>query len=323
MKRREFVLAGGVSAASPIVTWAQTPQRVARIAFLTSAASDSRSAFKAFRNRLGDLGWTEGRSLDLKFYLAGGAGRERLDPMASQIAASGIDLVLADGRVATQAMAAASRVIPIVSIMGLDPTVLGLAESWARPGGNVTGLTMFTDLLNPKRLEVLREMVPSVKRVGVLYSSAGSASIHSVVEAGARLGLDMRGVFVDSLPDISRELSTKALADIDAIVVSTDGFLDAIPERVVAPINAALKPAVYPDRPYAEAGGMASYGVSLSDLFRRAATYVDRILRGEKPGMMPFERAERFELTLNMRTVRGLGLTLPPAIYARADEVIE
>jgi putative ABC transport system substrate-binding protein len=285
MKRREFVLAGGVSAASPIVTWAQTPQRVARIAFLTSAASDSRSAFKAFRNRLSDLGWTEGRSLDLRFYLAGGAGRERLDPMARQIAASGVDVILADGRVATQAMAAASRAIPIVSIMGLDPTVLGLAESWARPGGNVTGLTMFT--------------------------------------AGTRVGLDMRGVFIDSLPVISRELSTESLSDIDAVVVSTDGFLDAIPERIVALINAALKPAVYPDRPYAEAGGMASYGVSLADLFRRAAAFVDRVLRGEKVGTIPFERAERFELIVNMRTVRDLGLTLPPAIYARVDEVIE
>lgn len=323
MKRRKFVLAGGAAAASPLVTRAQTPQRVARIAFLTSASSDSRSAFMAFRARLKDLGWTEGRSLDLKFHLAGGAGRERLDPMASQIAASGVDVILADGRVATQAMAAANRTIPIVSIMGLDPTVLGLAESWARPGGNVTGLTMFTDLLNPKRLEVLKEMVPSIKRVGVLYSSGGSASIHSVVEAGTRIGLDMRGVFIDSLADIPRKLSTNALADVEALVVSTDGFLDAIPERIVVPINAALKPAVYPDRPYAEVGGMASYGVNLSELFRKAAAYVDRILRGERPGTMPFERAERFELTLNMRTVRALGLTLPPAIYARVDEMIE
>jgi len=302
---------------------AQTPQRVARVAFLTTSASDSRPAFLVFRSRLSELGWIEGRTLVLKFYLGGSPGRERLESMAREITASRVDVVLADGVVPSQVMAAASPIIPIVSITGLDPTTLGLAKSLARPGGNVTGVSLFTEQLNPKRLELLREMIPSARRVGFTYSSGREELIQSAMNAGRAFGLDMRPFAIDSSSAIPRVLSAAALADIDAFMVGPEAFLDAAPERIVEPLTAAGKPTIYPDRPYVAIGGMASYGVNIADMFRRVAGYVDRVLRGENPSVMPFERPERFELTLNMQTVRRLGLTLPSAVLARADEVIE
>ena len=323
MKRRVFVGGAGLVGIAANSVLAQTPQRVARVAFLTTAASDARPAFLVFRDRLRELGWIEGRSLVLKFYLGGSPGKERLEPMAREIAASGADVVLADGAVPSQVMAGASSIIPIVSITGLDPTTIGLAKSLARPGGNITGVTLFTDLLNPKRLELLREMVPSAGRVGFTYSSGREELIQSVLKAGRALGLDMRPFAIDSSSAIPHVLSAAALADIDAFMVGPEPFLDAAPERIVEPLTAAGKPAIYPDKPYVAIGGLASYGVNIADMFRRLAGYVDRVLRGENPSAMPFEQPERFEFTLNMQTVRRFGLTLPPVVLARADEVIE
>jgi putative ABC transport system substrate-binding protein len=320
---RRGVVTGLLGALGAAGARAQAQPQARRLAFLTSGANEARPAFQAFRTRLRKLGWVEGGNLALSFHLARGAGLERLQPLARTIAAAGVDAILADGRVATQAMAAETRSIPIVSIMGLDPTALGLATSLAHPGGNVTGISMFTDSLNPKRLELLRELVPSCRRVGVVYASAGEAAQRHAMDAGLALGLDMHRVFIDTLAEIDRALSPAALAGLDALAVSSDGLLDASPEPVVSHINAAGKPAIYPDRDYVEVGGLAAYGVNMADAFQRLAGFVDRILRGANPAEMPIERPDRFEFLVNLKTAKALGLAIPPPLLGRADEVIE
>ena len=322
--RRRVVIAGLLSAVfAPSIASGQAPQRPARLAFLTSGANESRPEFQVFRARLRELGWVEGSNLMLTFHLARGSGTERLAPLAREIAESGADVVLADGRVATLAMAAASQTIPIVSIMGLDPTTLGLAASLARPGGNVTGITIYSESLNPKRLEFLRELAPSARRIGVVFASSDDAAQRTVLEAGATLGFDMRRLFIDSLAKVAHVLAPSVLSEIDAVLVSSDALLDASPQPVVAQINAARKPAIYPSRAYADVGGLASYGVDLAGAFQRLAGYVDRVLRGQNPAEMPIERYERLELVINLRIARDLALSLPDAFFARADEVIE
>lgn len=324
MRTRRAMMAAAAGSLLTIATArAQSARKPARVAFLTSASTDDRPAFHAFRKSLRDLGWIEGQTLQLAFHFGSGAGQARLDPLAREIAASGVDAVLADGRVATLAMTAATRTIPIVAIMGFDPTTLGLAHSFARPGGNITGISVLTEPLNPKRLEYLRAMAPGARRIGVVFASAGVAAMQSVIKIGATLGLEMATIAIDSLDDLPRRLSSSSVGGLDAFLVGTDGFLDAVPGQVVAPLGRLGKPAIYPDRPYVELGGLASYGVNYSEMFQRLAGYLDHVLRGESPATIPFQQPERFDLTLNLGTAQHLGISFPPMLLAQANEMID
>ena len=323
MKRRILMGGLGFTGLAASGAFAQTPQRVARVAFLSRAASESRPAYLAFCARLRELGWIEGQNFELKFYLGDGTGERSLESRARAIASSGVDVVLADGTAATRTMAAASRTIPIVAIMGNDPTKFGLATSLARPGGNVTGVTIFSELLNAKRLELLRDILPAAKRIAIIHSRETEVGVIRSLHTSTELGFDVRRIKIDALLDIPRLLSVEELAEIDAVLIIPAPFFDFAPGLIVGPLNAARKPAIYPDRTYAEIGGMMSYGIDLAEAFRRLAGYVNRVLRGESPAAIPFERPERFELVLNMRTLRLLGLSVPPIILARADEVLE
>ncbi len=324
MKRRMLLGGLGFTGLTASGAFAQTPQRVARVAFLSRAASESRPAYLAFRMRLRELGWIEGQNFELKFHLGDGTGEQSLESRARAIATSGVDVVLADAGEATRAMAAASRTIPIVAIMGVDPTESGLATSLARPGGNVTGLTLLFEPLSAKRLEFLRDVLPAAKRIAIIHNARNrEADIKGVVHTSAEHGFDARRIVIDALLDIPRLLSVEALAEIDVALVIGTPFLDVAPGLIVGPLNAARKPAIYPDRSYVEIGGMMSYGFDYTEMFRRLAGYVNRVLRGESPAVIPFEQPERFQLVLNMRTLRLLGLSVPPIILARADEVLE
>ncbi len=316
------VAAAAVSG-GPAAGQAPPARRVARVAFLSSASTEDRPAYHAFRKALRDVGWIEGQTLDLTFHFGAGAGQARLDPLARAIAESKVDAVLGDGRVATLAMAAASKTIPIVSVLGVDPTAFGLARSFVRPGLNVTGVSALSETLNTKRLEILRDIAPGARRIGVVFAAGGLPSLELALKTGATLGLDMRTIQIQSLDDLEARLTSPDLAQLDAFLVGTDGFLDAVPARVVQPLNRLRRPAIFPDRPYVELGGLASYGVSYSEVFVRLASMMNRVLRGEQPATMPFERPERFDLTLNQRTARDAGLVFPPLVLAQAQEIVD
>ena len=220
-------------------------------------------------------------------------------------------------------MAAVSRTIPIVGVMGVDPVAFGIAQSWTRPGLNVTGLSVFSETLNTKRLEVLREIAPRARRIGVFYGSAGLPPMELTLKTGTALGLDMQPLEIKSLDDIEALVRSPDFGQLDAFLVGTDGFFDSVPERIVAPLNRLRRPAIYPDRPYVETGGLASYGAIYIDIFTRLAAMMDRVLRGESPATMPFERPERFDLTLNQRTAGEAGIVFPPLLLAQAREIID
>lgn len=304
------------------VAQAVRPKQAARVAFLSSASTIDRPAYWAFRTRLRELGWIEGQNLELAFHLASGAGETRLEPLARMIADARVDAVLGDGRVATLAIAGITQAIPIVSVMGLDPVPLGLARSLAYPGRNVTGISLFSQSLNGKRLQILRDMAPDARRCGVVFGSAGRPSVDPAISAGTALGLDMRAIEIQSLDDLAKRLAAPDLEELDAFLVTTDGFLDAMPAQVVQILNRYRRPAIYPDKPHVEAGGLASYGVNYSDVFERLAVMIDRVLRGATPATMPFEQPERFDLTLNQQRAREIGLAFPPLLLAQAREVL-
>ena len=315
--------AAGASFARESSAQTRSPGRTARVAFLSSASTADRPAYQAFRNQLRVLGWKEGENLELTFHFGAGAGQARLDPIARSIADSRVDAVLADGRVATLAIASVTSTIPIVSIMGLDPVAIGLAQSLARPGRNLTGLSVLSESLNIKRLQLLRDMAPKAHRFGIVYGSAGRPPFEPVFAAAGALGLEMRPIEIRSLDDLAVRLSARDLEDLDAFLVGTDGFLDAVPARVVQAVNRHNKPAIFPDKPYVQAGGLAAYGVDYVLLFERLATMVDRVLRGERVSDIPFQQPDRFDLTLNQRRAREIGVVFSPLVLAQALEIID
>lgn len=321
MIRRRHLLWPAI--ALPAAARAQQARALPRLAFITPSASADRPVFRAFRARLAELGWVDGQTIDATFHPAATAAPEQIAALVGRVVASGPDLIVADGRRVTASAAAVTRGIPVLGMIGFDPVEAGLVASYARPGGNVSGITMMSDLLNPKRLETMREIVPNGRRFAVIISAANISSSDSLVAAGLARGFEMPRFIVADLNDIDRLLTPEALAPFDGVISSSDSFLDAVPAHVVARINAARRPAVYPDRSYAEAGGLVSYGVDLIWSFRRLAEQVDRVLRGAAPALMPFERSDRFEMVVNLGMARQTGVALPASILARADEVIE
>lgn len=323
MNRRDVLALLGGAAILPARALAQGSERPARIAFLSLAQDETRDVFQTFRRRLRQLGWIEGQKLELRFYFAGGGGAARVRPLAAEIAASDASVVLADGRGPSLAMLEASAKLPIVSVSGLEPVGAGLAASPARPTGNLTGITVATDELNLKRLELLRELVPSCRKVGIVYSTGREDTNRAVIQAGIASGLEIRRLIVDSPADAEQVLAPANLADLDAIAVSADSLLDSMSRRVSELINAAGKPAVYPEPSYAAAGGLVAYGFDMNLVFARLAEMVDQVLRGKKPADMPIEQYQQLSLVLNLKAARATGIAIPESLYARADEVIE
>jgi putative ABC transport system substrate-binding protein len=318
MKRRGLVsLAASVI---PLVALAQ--QRVARLAFVTSSGNVERPAHRAFQQRLWELGWAEGRTVATIFCNPDSATADAVAEAVRTAVASQPDVIVADGRVSSVAVAAATGSIPIIAMLGGDPVEYGLADSLARPGRNMTGITQLAITLNEKRLEMLLEAVPRARGIGIL-SSRENGGIDTAAATLASRGVGVRRLIIATAPEIEAQLTLAGLADVDAVHVLSDILLDSWPARVVAQINAARKPAVYPGREYAAAGGLLSYGPDMVVLFRRLAEYVDRVLRGANPAEMAFERPSRFEMVLNLKTAAEIGLDVPATILARADEVIE
>ena len=325
MRRRSVLLSGLVALVlAPKPTSGQpTSPKIPRVGILTTADNERTPALDAFRVGLHDLGYVEGRNIILEFRFAGG-DRSRGLELATELVALPVAVIVAEGFAPTAV--AATNLIPIVSPTLMAPVQEGLALSLARPGGNITGFTLMHTELNGKRLDLLRTAVPRITAVSALVNPANSASKLSFEQtetAASRMGLrHVRRVDAESAA-ILHALRPAIFSGADAVIVLPDGVFYHFRQDIVALVNEAHLPAIYPEREYADDGGLMAYGANVPDNFRRAADYVDRILKGAKPGDLPIQEPVKFDFVVNLQTAKALGLTIPPAILARADEVIE
>jgi putative ABC transport system substrate-binding protein len=328
VKRREFIaLAGGaaVTASLPFAAQAQQVGKVPTVGFLgTPAAPIWKSYTAAFVQRLGEFGWIDGRTVGIEFRWAEGRS-ERFDEIAAEFVRLKVDVILTSGA-AVNAVKQATSTIPIVFAIGADPVGGGHVASLGRPGGNVTGLSLQATEVAGKRLELLRELIPGLRRLAVLGNFAYPASAVELaeVETFARaLGYDVTKIEIRSEGNIDAALaSLKGGADA-LYICGYDPFVNTHRIRINALANAARVPTVSGDRAIVLAGSLISYGPSFTDMFRRSADYVDKILRGAKPGELPVQQPTKFELIVNLKTAKAIGLDLSPMFLARADEIIE
>jgi putative ABC transport system substrate-binding protein len=302
----------------------QQPGKVFRIGILSLAGQTSTKIFDAFRAGLRDLGYVEGQNITIEYRLAAG-DFSRLPAMAGELVRLPVDvIVIAGGTNVAQIAQAATRTIPIVGALGPDPVAAGLAASLARPGANVTGFSGFGVELSGKRLQLLKETFPAISRLAVLWSPSDRTLNRRATEEAARvLGVELRTIEVAAPDQIPAEFETAAAGGAEALVVLPDPMFWNERARIVALAAKHRLPAIYAEREYVDDGGLLFYGRSITDMFRRAATYVDKILKGAKPGDTPIEQPTTFELVVNLKTAQALGLTIPRSILARADEVIE
>jgi putative tryptophan/tyrosine transport system substrate-binding protein len=325
LRRRQFIrLLGGAAVAWPLATRAQVTM-VARIGFLRQAGPHEKQ-FNAFRDGLRAAGYVEGQNIVIEQRYAAGA-YERLSGLASELVRANVDVIVVDGTAAAKACKDATPTVPVVFALAVDPVADGLAASFARPGGNLTGLTMAAGYgLAGKRLELLKDMVGSLSRVAVLSNPSNPPHVHYLRETervGTALGLEVRAFEVRGPNDLPGAFAAMADWRADGLVTLTDGMLFSQRARVTELALKSKRSAVYPEAEFVAAGGLASYGPNLPDLFRQAATYVDKILKGAKPADLPIEQPSKFELVINLKTANALGLTISREFQLRADEVIE
>jgi putative ABC transport system substrate-binding protein len=328
MRRRDFItLLGGAAAAWPLGAHAQPADRVRRIGVLMHATSDepeSQARVAAFAQGLQEAGWSVGRNVRIETrWSTGDLARLRQD--AAELVALAPDVVLAGVGATIPALLEASHTTPIVFAQGLDPVGAGFVERLARPGGNATGFTQFEYSLSGKWLEMLKEVAPTVTRVGVLRE-AGPAGIGlwAIIQAVAQSsGVELSPINLRDPSDIERNVTAFARAPGGGLVVAVSALSLFHRELLVALAARYQLPAVYPYRFFVTGGGLMSYGPDLVNQYRRAASYVDRILRGEKPGDLPVQAPTKYELVINVKTAKALGLSIPESLLARADEVIE
>jgi len=324
LKRREFItLLSGAAVAWPLPVRGQQARKLPTIGLLGSATPSSWGPWiAAFVQRLRELGWTDGGNVAIE--IRWGEGRsERFAEIAAEFVRLKVDVIVTGGNAAL-AVKQGTSVIPIVLAVAADPVGSGLVESLARPGGNVTGLSMESADVVGKRLELLREVVPGLRRLAVMANAGYSATVLEMNEAqkAARmLGLEDVVVEIRRTEDIAPAFET--LTGAQALYVCTDPLVSTNVVRISTLALGARLPTMLGIREYVEAGGLLSYGASFPDLFRRAADLVDKILRGTKPADIPVEQPTKFELVINLKTAKALGLTVPPALLARADQVIE
>ena len=326
MTRREFITLLGGAAAWPLAARAQQPAMPV-IGFLSSLAPrDLIHVMPAFRQGLDGAGFAEGRNIAIEHRWAAGQ-YDRLPALSADLVRRQVAVIAAiSGTPAALAAKAASATIPIVFAMGSDPVAFGLVTSLNRPGGNITGATFFTASLGPKRLELLRELVPSAKKVAVLVNRdnpPGAADLTNVTAAAHIIGLEAKILDASTGGDIETAFASLGQDRPDGLLVGPDPLFLVHREKLVELAARHAMPAIYADREITEAGGLISYGASRQDAYRQAGVYVGRILNGESPQDLPVMRATRFELVINLQTAKALGITVPLTLQASADEVIE
>jgi putative ABC transport system substrate-binding protein len=312
--------------ASPLAAEAQQAAKIFRIGYL--ATNPTPHFQEAFRQGLRDLGYVEGRNLVIEDRDAEGK-LERLRALAAELVAIKVDVIVASGTPAALATKQATRTLPIVFTAVADPVTSGLVTSLAQPGGNVTGLSVLAPELVGKCLEQLKQAIPAVSRVAVLWHPGAMGErtdkdmLKAAEVAAQALGVRLQVAEARGPADIDRAFSKMAKARAGALAVLTSSMLFGERRRLVDLAAKNRLPAVYPWREGVDAGGLMAYGPDLADLSRRVATYVDKILKGTKPGGLPVEQPTKFELVINLKTAKALGLTIPPSLLGRADQIIE
>jgi len=325
MRRREFItLFGCAATAWPLATRAQQAGKLPTIGFLGTPSASTWIAFvAAFVQRLGELGWVEGRTVAIEFRWADGR-EERYAEFAAEFVGLKVDLIVTSGS-AVRASKQATSVIPIVFAVANDPLGSGMVASLARPGGNVTGLSLQAGDLAGKRLGFLREAFPGLRRIAIMGDTSNPASlleIGQVETAAPTLGIEAVRLGIQRAEDIPLAFDTLR-GSADALYGCSDPLTITNRARINALAREIRLPTIYGQRADVEAGSLMSYGPNLPDLFRRAANYADKILRGTMAGDIPVEQPTRLDLLINLKTAKALGVDLPPALLARADEVIE
>lgn len=326
MRRREFIaLLGGVPAMWPLATHAQQPDRMRRIGVLMNTRQDEpegQARVAALIRQLKKLGWTEGRNAQIEIrWAADDAGRYRR--YAEELLAS--DVIVASATPSVAALQQATRSVPIVFATAIDPVGAGLVDGLARPGGNTTGFTVFEYSISSKWLELLKEVAPNVTRVAVIRdtSVAGVGQFAVLQSSASSSGVELVPISVRDAEQIEQGVTAFARSTNTGLIVTASSYVVPHRDLIFALTTRYHLPAIYPFRFYAAAGGLASYGPDLVDNFTRAASYVDRILKGEKPADLPVQAPTKYELVVNLKTAKALGLTIPQTLLASADEVIE
>jgi putative ABC transport system substrate-binding protein len=329
MRRREFMtLLGGAAMAWPLAAHAQQVERVRRVGVLMYTTPDepeSQARITALAQGLQEAGWSVGRNLRIDTRWSSG-DLARLGRDAAELVALGCDVLVAGTGPTTAALQQATRTVPIVMAQGVDPVGGGFVKSLARPGGNTTGFTQFEFGLSAKWLELLREVAPHVTRVGVVREAIGQVGIAQWAVIGAAaspLGVELSPINLHIAGDTERAVSEFARESNVGLIVLVSTVATIQRELIVTLAARYRLPAVYPYRFFVAGGGLMSYGPNVIDGYRRTASYVDRILKGEKPADLPVQAPTKYQLAINLKSAKALGLELPPTLLARADEVIE
>jgi putative tryptophan/tyrosine transport system substrate-binding protein len=325
VKRRDFITLIGGAAAWPLAARAQQVGKLPTIGFLGAGTPSAwREWTAAFVQRLRELGWSEGRNIAIEYRWTSGRS-ERAAEIAAELMRLQVDVIVTSGTAPVLAAKQVTSFIPIVFAVAGDPVGNGLVESLARPGGNVTGLSIQQTDLGPKRLEFLREIVPGLNRLAIMAPSGSPGAMlemREVEKAASTLGLGVSAFLIRQAEDIAPAFDALT-GRVEALYVASDPLMSVNRVRINTLAVGARVPTICNYREYAEAGCLMSYGPNFADLWRRAADFVDKILRGAKPGDIPIEQPTKFELVINLTTARALGLEVSPMLLARADEVIE
>jgi putative tryptophan/tyrosine transport system substrate-binding protein len=330
VKRREFItlLGGAAAAAWPLAAHGQQTEQMRRVGVLMGIATndpEGRARIAAFLQALQQLGWTDGRNVQIDTRWGAGDA-DRLRSFAAELVALAPDVILASGGSAAGPLLQVTRTVPIVFTQTPDPVGAGYVESLARPGGNATGFTLSEYGISAKLLEALKEIAPSVTRAAVLRDSTIQQGIGlwgAIQTAAPSFGIEVSPISARTDSEFERAVAAFARSPNGGLIVTGSGSAIAHRETIIALAARHQLPAVYPLRLFVIDGGLISYGADSLDPHRRAARYVDRILKGEKPGDLPVQNPTKYELAINLKTAKMLGLTVPPMLLARADEVIE
>jgi putative ABC transport system substrate-binding protein len=328
MKRREFITLLGASAAAwPLAVRAQQPERMRRIGVLMAATADDfeGQGIAAFLNGLQQLGWTEGRNVRIDVRWAAGDA-DRIRRYAAELVTLAPDAILATGSATLGPLLQATRTVPIVFVIVPDPVGAGYVESLSRPGGNATGFLMFEYGVAGKWVELLKQIAPTVTRAAIIRDpaiTAGIGQFGAIQAVAPSLGVEVSPVNVRDADEIERAFVAFAQSSNGGLIITASALAVVHRDLIVTLAAKHRLPAVYYERFFVVAGGLVSYGPDFVDQYRRAASYVDRILKGEKPADLPVQAPTKYELVINMKTAKALGIDIPATVLARADDVIE
>jgi putative tryptophan/tyrosine transport system substrate-binding protein len=328
VRRRDFITAASAAAAWPLAVRAQQPARVRRIGVLIGAVEtdqESQARVVAFNEGLQALGWTDGRNVHVD-YRFGSADLDLTRKYAAELVGLAPDVILANSPLVLRALSQQTSTIPLVFALVVDPVGEGFVRSLAQPGGNITGFTSLEYPLSGKWLEVLKEIAPSVRRVGAINQAenvTGAGYLRALESAALTTGVQLIAAHVRDAAEIERAIAAMASQSDGGLIILPSPLALVHREMIVKLAAQYRLPAVYPFRYYVASGGLMSYGVDTVEVFRRSALYIDRILKGEKPAVLPVQQPTKFELVVNLKAAKALGLDVPWFLQQRADEVIE